>query len=197
MSTETMPDEDACFALHQKLFQPGVLKLALLSTLQKDSKNVNSMHNLDTFANRLTFEKKHIILNEAGLSLSRSLFIPFNIMHRGLLDDLGELLRISANRCTFIDVEKQTSVVFTLAHEEMLGVIDVICAFFLILNDASDKSKQRPDHSRVADGMLSVFDVLLKSMCFKQRVDYQTIIQKCVEYGYGDHCTLGLPHPPS
>ena len=86
---------------------------------------------------------------------------------------------------------------FTLVHAERLGVIDVICAFFLIMNDASDKSKQGPDHSRVADGMLSVFDVLLKSMCFKQRVDYQTIIQKCVEYGYGDHCTEGLPHPPS
>ena len=74
-----------------------MLKLALLSTFQKDSKNVNSMHNLDTFANRLTFEKKHIILNEAGLSLSRSLFISFKIMHRGLLNDISELLRISAN----------------------------------------------------------------------------------------------------
>ena len=186
MSTHTLSDEDACSALHQKLFQPCVLKLALLSTLQKDSKNVNSMHNLDTFANRLTFEKKHIILNETGLSLSRSLFIPFKIMHRGLLDDISELLRISANQCTFNDAEKQTNVVFTLVHEEMLGVIDVICAFYLIMNDASENSKQRPDTSRMADGMLSVFDVLLKSICFKQRVDYQTIIHKCVEYGYGD-----------
>ena len=186
MASHTVPDEDACSVLHQRLFQPCVLKLALLSTLQKDSQNVNSMHNLDTFANRLTFEKKHIILNETGLSLSRSMFIPFKIMHRGLLDDISELLRISVNRCTFNNVEKQTSVVFTLVHEEMLGVPDVICAFFLIMNDASENSKQRPDKSRMPDSMLSVFDVLLKSICFKQRVDYQTIIQKCTEYGYGN-----------
>ena len=76
--------------------------------------------------------------------------------------------------------------VFTLVHAERLGVIDVICAFYLIMNDASENSKQRPDNFRMADGMLSVFDVLLKSICLKQRVDYQTIIQKCIEYGYGD-----------
>jgi len=179
-----------CTQLHETLFAPTVLKLALLEALQKDSKNMSSMHHLDNFANRLTFEKKHIILNETGVSLSQSLFVPFGIMDQGLLNNISQLLESSNTRCVFNDTNKRESVVFALEHVEILGVVDVISAFFLIMNDASDISKKRPENACMADGMLSAFDVLLKSICFKQRVDYPTVIQKCIDYGYGDMSTL-------
>jgi len=76
--------------------------------------------------NRLTFEKKHIILNEAGVSLSQSLFVPFGIMDQSLLYNISQLLESSNTRCVFNDTKKRESVIFALEHVEILGVVDVI-----------------------------------------------------------------------
>lgn len=192
-SSDACRDRKAFEDLQIRLFEPPVLKLALLQALQKDGRNVTTMHNLDTFANTLTFEKKQIVLDEMGLSLSRSLYIPYEVMDGDLLHRCNALMQSTTSRCLFVNTEKRESVVFELDDDEILGVVNIICAFFLIMHDASLLSKKHTGDSCTADGILSVFDVLLKSICFKQRVDYQNIMKQCITHGYGDISTLA-PH---
>lgn len=179
--------------LYKELFLPEVLKLAILSALQKDSKHANSMHNLESFVNNLTHEKRHVILSENGLSLSTSMFIPYSIMGRELLCSVQRLLDSDDDRCTFTNAEKTQSVAFVLGQTEILGVIDVICAVLLIMSDANDINTHLTDGASRTN-IMSIFDVILKSICFKKRVDYSTILQMCVDHGYKDTSLLSLVH---
>lgn len=192
-STSTKKQVVPVVCLYKDLFSPEVMKLAILSALQKDSKHANSMHNLETFINNLTHEKRHVILSENGLSLSASMFIPYSIMGRELLCSVQRLLDSDDDRCTFTNAQKTQSVAFVLAQTEILGVIDVICAVLLIMSDANDFNTHLTDAASRTN-IMSIFDVILKSICFKKRVDYPTILQKCIDYGYKDTSLLSSLH---
>jgi hypothetical protein len=61
-----------------------------------------------------------------------------------------------------------------------LGVVNVVCGLLLAINEASEskKSKNTTDHK------LCIFDVILKSVFFKHRVEYSAVLLHCIRYGY-------------
>jgi len=61
------------------------MKLGILHALQSASHRNKSIHNLDVFINNLIYERKQIVLDENGMSLSKSVYIPYEILPTEIL----------------------------------------------------------------------------------------------------------------
>jgi len=68
-----------------------------------------------------------------------------------------------------------------------LGVVNVVCGLLLAINEARSVQQQ---HTTTHDNMLCIFDVILKSVFFKHRIDYSLVLQNCVQFGYCGVCDI-------
>jgi hypothetical protein len=171
--------------MNQIIFSPEVTKLGIVVILERACSHNKSMHNLELFVNSLVYERKKIILNETGMFMSSSVFVPYDIMPDTILKVLGDLIDSNLPRSVF-KKEQTVHICFELPMQHAsgsnnaLGVVNVVCGLLLAINEASEskKSKNTTDHK------LCIFDVILKSVFFKHRVEYSAVLLHCIRYGY-------------
>jgi len=171
--------------MHSVLFSPEVIKLGIIVVLERACSHNKSMHNLELFINALVYEKKKIILNETGMYTSSSLFIPYEIMPENVITIVGNLMDSKMPRSVFkkneaLHVFFELPVISNTSNNQALGAVSVVCGLLLAIQQAtiSKKNKQVSDHK------LCVFDVILKSVFFKHRIDYAVVLRDCIRYGY-------------
>jgi len=164
------------------VYCPEVVKLGILVILQKSCSHNKPIHDLELFINSLVYERKKIIISELGLFISSSIFIPYDILPETILGAMQDLIASNTSRSVF----KKNDIVHicfdspTHLTQTALGVINVICGLLLAINQA-DKLKI---HSKSIDHKICIFDVILKSIFFKHRVDYALVLRSCVRFGY-------------
>jgi hypothetical protein len=171
--------------MNKVIFTPEVTKLGIVVILERACSHNKSMHNLELFVNSLVYERKKIILNETGMFMSSSVFVPYDIMPDTILKVLGDLIDSNLPRSVF-KKEQTVHICFELPMQHAsgsnnaLGVVNVVCGLLLAINEASEskKSKNTTDHK------LCIFDVILKSVFFKHRVEYSAVLLHCIRYGY-------------
>jgi len=164
------------------IYTPEVLKVGILCILQKSCSHNKSIHNLEIFINGLVYEKKKIILNEKGLTISSSIFIPYNVLPEPVLQATQQLIASSLPRSVF----KKTDTVhicFDLpvhSSKNALGVVNVVCGLLLAIKEANvlKPHNTKPDHK------ICIFDVILRSIFFKHRIDYAVVLRHCIDLGY-------------
>ena len=166
------------------IFSPEVTKLGIIVILERACSHNKSMHNLELFVNGLVYERKKFILNETGLFMSSSVFVPYSIMPDTVLRAVEQMIDSNTprsvfkkNECVHICFELPSNA--TSSHNA-LGVINVVCGLLLAINEAGalPTPRQKTNHK------LCIFDVILKSVFFKHRIDYAVVLRKCIEYGY-------------
>ena len=81
---EVMKD-DTWKNVDDSVYSPTTMKLGILHALQSASHRNKSIHNLDVFINNLIYERKQIVLDENGMSLSKSVYIPYEILPTEIL----------------------------------------------------------------------------------------------------------------
>ena len=178
-------DDDEWTAIDEALFSPKMLKSGIIVILDRACSHNKSMHNLELFVNALVYERKKIILNETGMFVSSSLFIPYDIMPATILKILDDLIECNLPRSVF-KKDATLHICFELptehpnASNNALGVVNVVCGLLLAINEAGESKiiKKKSNHK------LCIFDVILKSVFFKHRVEYSMVMRKCVHYGY-------------
>ena len=171
--------------INKLIFSPEVTKLGIVVILERACSHNKSMHNLELFVNSLVYERKKIILNETGMFMSSSVFVPYDIMPDTILKVLGDLIDSNLPRSVF-KKDQTVHICFELPMEHAngsnnsLGVVNVVCGLLLAINEAreSKKNKNTTDHK------LCIFDVILKSVFFKHRVEYSAVLLHCIRYGY-------------
>jgi len=166
------------------IFSPEVMKLGIIVILDRACSHNKSMHNLELFINGLVYERKKIILNETGMFVSTSVFIPYSIMPDTVLRAIEKIMDSSTPRSVFKKNEC-VHICFEMPPEapcmhNALGVLNVVCGLLLAINEASvlRTPQRRTNHK------LCIFDVVLKSIFFKHRIDYAVVLRKCIQYGY-------------
>jgi hypothetical protein len=170
--------------MDQILFSPEVIKLGIIVILDRACSHNKSMHNLELFVNGLVYERKKIILNETGMFISTSVFVPYSIMSDTVLHAVEHIIDSSTprsvfkkNECVHICFEMPATAAYS---HNALGVLNVVCGLLLAINEAGalQTSRHKTNHK------LCIFDVVLKSVFFKHRVDYAVVLRKCIQYGY-------------
>jgi len=170
------------------IFSPELIKLGIVVILDRTCSHNKSMHNLELFVNGLVYERKKIILNETGMFVSTSVFVPYSIMPDTVLRAIEKIMDSSTprsvfkkNECVHICFEMPSK---ANSSQNALGVLNVVCGLLLAINEAS--ALQTPQHR--TNHKLCIFDVILKSIFFKHRIDYAAVLRKCIQYGY---CVAG------
>jgi len=169
-------------AMDEIIYCPEVVKLGILVILQKSCSHNKSIHDLELFINSLVFERKKIIISELGLFISSSIFIPYDILPEAVLCVMQDLIASNTSRSVF----KKNDIVHICFDpplhltQNALGVVNVICGLLLAIKEA-DKLKL---HSKSIDHKMCIFDVILKSIFFKHRVDYAVVLRNCIRFGY-------------
>ena len=164
------------------IYTPDVLKVGILCILQKSCSHNKSIHNLEIFINSLVYEKKKIILNEKGLTISSSIFIPYGVLPETVLQATQKLIVSSLPRSVF-KKHDAVHICFELpvhSSKNALGVVNVVCGLFLAIKEANvlKPHNTNPDHK------ICIFDVILRSIFFKHRIDYALVLRHCIDLGY-------------
>ena len=175
--------------MDQIIFSPHIVKLGMLAILQQSCSHNKSMHNLELFVNTLIYEKKKLILSETGLFLSTSMFVTFDMLPKPALRTVLALIDSNVTRSVF---KKNGTVNICFdspvrSDNNALGVVNVVCGLLLAINEARSVQQQ---HTTTHDNMLCIFDVILKSVFFKHRIDYSLVLQNCVQFGYCGVCDI-------
>jgi len=164
------------------IYTPDVLKVGIVCILQTSCSHNKSIHNLEIFINNLVYEKKKIILNELGLSISSSIFIPYAILPETVLRVVHDLVASSLSRSVF-KKNNMVHICFDIpvhASKNALGVVNVVCGLLLAINEANVLKS----HKKKTDHKICIFDVILRSIFFKHRIDYATVLGHCIRLGY-------------
>jgi len=173
-------------AMDDIIYTPDVLKIGMVYILQTSCSHNKSMHNLEIFINNLVYEKKKIILNENGLSVSSSIFIPYALLPETVLRVMHELIASSLERSVF-KKNDMVHICFDIpAHpsKNALGVVNVVCGLLLAINEANALKTHQKTHQKTTDNKICIFDVILRSIFFKHRIDYATVLGHCIRLGY-------------
>ena len=169
-------------AIDDTIYTPDVLKIGIVYILQGSCSHNKSMHNLEIFINNLVYEKKKIILNENGLSVSSSIFIPYALLPETVLRVIHELIASSLERSVF-KKNNMVHICFDIPiypSKNALGVVNVVCGLLLAINGANELKA----HQKTTDNKICIFDVILRSIFFKHRIDYATVLGHCIRLGY-------------
>jgi len=126
-----------------------------------------------------------VILNETGMYISSSLFVPYEIMPDSVLVIVQELIDSPMPRSVFkknesVHIFFELPVLSNISNNNALGVVNVVCGLLLAIKQASTGKKNH----KTTDHKLCVFDVILKSVFFKHRIDYAVVLRHCISYGY-------------
>jgi len=175
----TVMKDDTWKIIDDSVYSPTTIRLGILHALQSASHRNKSMHNLDVFIDNLIYERKQIILDENGVSLSKSMYIPYEIMSTELLAAMTLLVDSVATR-SFFTQDENVHTCFECplpGDNNTLGVVNVLCGFLLGINECGHlNDSNRPYNSN----LLSVFDVILKSILFKHSIDFSVVMENCV-----------------
>jgi len=173
--------DDTWKNIDDSVYSPTTIKLGILHALQSASHRNKSMHNLDVFIDNLIYERKQIILDENGVSLSKSMYIPYEILSKEILSAMTLLVDSVATR-SFFTQDENVHTCFECplpGDNNTLGVVNVLCGFLLAINECGHlNDSNRPYNSN----LLSVFDVILKSILFKHSIDFSVVMENCVRY---------------
>ena len=164
-----------------RLCSPEMIKLALVYSMKhKKNKNTSSVKNIAEFLNSIIYEKKKFILKENGLNISKSLFIPYNIMPHGFLLDIDGILERHRDCFFFVDSSDNNNIVVQneQSADNMLSICNIVCGFFLAIKELQTSENELY--------LMALFDSVVSNVVFEQRVEFPKIISKAVEYGYLD-----------
>ena len=174
---EVMKD-DTWKNVDDSVYSPTTMKLGILHALQSASHRNKSMHNLDLFINNLIYERKQIILDENGVSLSKSVYIPYEILPTEILAAMTLLVDSVVPR-SFSTQDENVHTCFECplpGDNNTLGVVNVQCGFLLAINECAHLNDANRHYN---SNLLSVFDVILKSILFKHRIDFSVVMENC------------------
>jgi len=163
----------------ESLCSPEMIKLALIYSMKhKKSKNTSSVKNIAEFINSIIYEKKKIMLKAYGLNISKSLFVPYNIMSPGFLRDIDSILEEHKDCFFFVDSDDNNNIVLPndKSADNTLGICNIVCGFFLAINELKNSENELY--------LMSLFDSVVSNVVFEQRVEFPKIISKAIEYGY-------------
>jgi len=156
-----------------RLCSPEMIKLALIYSMKhKNSRNAGSVKNIAEFINSIIYEKKKFMLKEYGLNITKSLFIPYNIMPRGFLLDIDGILEKHKDCFFFVDSDDNNNIVVTndKSAENSLGICNIVCGFFLAIKELKTSGNELY--------LMALFDSVVSNMVFEQRVEFPKILQK-------------------
>jgi len=162
-----------------RIYGPHTIKLALLCVLTvKKNRHTNSLSSLASFINTITFESRKLVITEDGIRITKSLFIPFNIMTADILEDISYILEIKPNRNIFVDADNKNNVVYRdkISDINVLGIGNIVCGLFLLIKGLSRNKNQIY--------LMAFFDTVVSKIVFEQRVEFCNIVGMCVDYGY-------------
>jgi len=168
--------QDDAFA---RLCSPEMIKFALIYSMKhRKSKNAGSVKNIAEFINSIIYEKKKFMLKEYGLNITKSLFIPYDIMPHGFLLDIDSILEKHKDCFFFVDSGDNNNIVFTndKSADNTLGICNIVCGFFLAIKEL--KTSENEIY------LMALFDSVVSNVVFEQRVEFPKIIAKAIEYGY-------------
>jgi len=77
------------------------MKLGILVILRISCIHNKSIQDLELFINNFVYEKKRIIINEAGLFILSSIFIPYDILPEPVLHTTQDLIASNTSRLVF------------------------------------------------------------------------------------------------
>jgi len=162
-----------------RLCGPEMIKLALIYSMKhKKNKNTSSVKNIAEFINSIIYEKKKVMLKGCGLNISKSLFVPYNIMPQGFLRDIDGILEEHKDCFFFVDSDDNNNIVLPSdkSADNTLGICNIVCGFFLAIKELQTSENELY--------LMSLFDSVVSNVVFEQRVEFPKIIAKAVEYGY-------------
>jgi len=168
--------KDDAFA---NLCSPEMIKLALIYSMKhKKGRNTSSVKNIAEFINSIIYEKKKFMLKAYGLNISKSLFIPYNIMPHGFLLDIDGILDKHQDCFFFVDSGDNDNIVLPnkKSADKTLGICNIVCGFFLAIQALKTLENELY--------LMALFDSVVSNVVFEQRVEFPKIIAKAVEYGY-------------
>jgi len=153
-----------------QIYGPHTIKLALLCVLTvKKNRHTNSPSSLASFINTITFEPRKLVITEDGLRITKSLFVPFNIMTAATLKDVNHILEIENNRNIFVDVENKNNVVYRDKSNDanVFGIGNIVYGLFLLIQDLTKDKNQIY--------LMALFDTVVSKIVFEQRVEFCNI----------------------
>jgi len=172
------------------IYTPEVVKLGILHVLQNSCSHNKSVYNLEIFINSLVYEKKKIILNEEGLTISTSIFIPYGVLPEPVLIVTQDLISSNLPRSVF-KKNDTVHICFDIpvhSSKNSLGVVNVVCGLLLAIKQANTLKP----YKKTTDHKICIFDVILRSIFFKHRIDYAVVLRHCIRLGYN---TPALDNP--
>jgi len=174
-----MTDNHEDHTLFSRLYSTDMIKLSMMCILTvKKSKHTKSPSSLAAFINFITYEPRTLVVTEDGVYITKTLFIPFNIMPRSVLMDVNAVLEVEHERNIFVDVDSKNNIVYSLSKREssVLGIGSIVCGFFLAVKSITTEKNEIY--------VLALFDSVVSKIVFEQRVEFCKIVGMCFEHGY-------------
>ena len=166
-------------AVLSRIYAPEMIQLALLCILTvKKGTHTKSPASLAAFISSITYEPRKLVVTEDGIYITKTLFIPFNIMSRETLADAQSILEIEQDRNIFVDAGSKNNIVYSFSKREssVLGIGSIVCGFFLAIKSLIAEKNETY--------LMALFDTVVSKIVFEQRVEFYKIVSQCFEHGY-------------
>jgi len=162
-----------------RIYAPEMIQLALMCILTvKKGAHTKSPASLAAFISSITYEPRKLVVTEDGIYITKTLFIPFNIMSRETLADAQSILEIEQDRNIFVDADSKNNIVYSFSKREssVLGIGSIVCGFFLAIKSLIAEKNETY--------LMALFDTVVSKIVFEQRVEFYKIVSQCFEHGY-------------
>jgi len=169
-----------CHEITDEIMSVRSVALALKGLLAGDRFSCNTVDKLSSLLARVSEEKVDLSVTAIGIGISKSLFVPFDIMDEDLRGRVQTL--IQKGQPNYLDVLQNDERKFIMKYKTIdsaaykkVGLIDLLCGLFLCLQEVYGR-----------DSLVGVafFDEILQLALNDRQVPYATVVQSLKQYGY-------------
>ena len=170
----------SCHEITNEIMSVRSVALALKGLLAGDRFSCNTVDKLSSLLARVSEEKVDLSVTAIGIGISKSLFVPFEIMDEDLRERV-EIL-IQKGQPNYLDVLQNDERKFIMKYKTVdsdackkVGLMDLLCGLFLCLQEVYGR-----------DSLVGVafFDEILQLALNDRQVPYATVVQALKQYGY-------------
>ena len=153
--------------MQQIVYTPEIISLAIISYLSGHNHTVVDLNDLCVFILKVINEVRSCQLDTGGVVISKTLYVPFEIMPREILENLTSTLRkpIQMN---------------ATQPQNIIGPSLVLCSLLLVLQQI---------YIDQITHISCIFDVILQTVLRECRVNTVQLLKDVLVYGYHQDST--------
>ena len=162
------------------IYKDTHVSIALQQILGSNKFCCNTLEKISQLLSKLAEENIDISVTDAGLHISKSLFVPYEIMPIDLRTDILDIIDSETPDYADMPQKEESSYImkYKLAEKHgvaKVGLVRMLCALFLTLKGPAGE---------LADFNGALFDHILQLALNGRQIPYTTVMEELARHGY-------------